>query len=84
MTLFCAIDLHSNNSVAVVLDENDSVLYQERLPNDLPTIERALQPFQNDLYGVAVESTFNWYWLVDGLQAAGHHVMLVNTHAVQQ
>ncbi|OLF84372.1 hypothetical protein AWH63_18835 [Marinobacter sp. C18] len=84
MTLFCAIDLHSNNSVAVVLDENDTVLYQERLPNELPAIERALLPFRDELYGVAVESTFNWYWLVDGLQAAGYHVMLVNTHAVQQ
>src|SRR5690554_3764434 len=84
MTLFCAIDLHSNNSVAVVLDENDAVLYQERLPNELPAIERAPLPFRDELYGVAVESTFNWYWLVDGLQAAGYHVMLVNTHAVQQ
>lgn len=84
MSLFCAIDLHSNNSVVVVLDENDTVLFQQRLPNELPAIERALQPFRDELYAVAVESTFNWYWLVDGLQAAGFRLMLVNTHAVQQ
>ena len=33
---------------------------------------------------MAVESTFNWYWLVDGLQAAGFTVHLVNTAAVKQ
>jgi len=37
-----------------------------------------------ELAGVAVESTFNWYWLVDGLQAAGYPMRLVNTTAVQQ
>ena len=31
-----------------------------------------------------MESTFNWYWLVDGLQAAGFVVHLVNTAAVKQ
>lgn len=29
--------------------------------------------------GVAVESTYNWYWLVDGLQDEGMSVHLVNT-----
>ena len=34
--------------------------------------------------GTAVESTFNWYWLVDGLQDNGFGVQLVNTAAVKQ
>jgi len=33
---------------------------------------------------VVVESTFNWYWLVDGLQAAGHKVHLANTTAIKK
>lgn len=33
---------------------------------------------------MAIESTFNWYWLVDGLQAQGFPVTLVNTSAIQQ
>ncbi len=33
---------------------------------------------------MAVESTFNWYWLVDGLQAKKFPVTLVNTSAIQQ
>jgi transposase len=31
-----------------------------------------------------VESTFNWYWLVDGLMDAGYAVKLANTAAIQQ
>jgi len=31
-----------------------------------------------------VESTFNWYWLVDGLQDNDFDVQLVNTAAVKQ
>ncbi|MCR8915516.1 IS110 family transposase [Marinobacter panjinensis] len=59
MNLFCAIDLHSNNSVAVIIDHQDNVVFQQRLPNDIQTIEAALLSFRKDLHGVAVESTFN-------------------------
>ena len=38
MPLYGGIDLHANNSVVVVLNEQDEVLYQKRLPHDLPTI----------------------------------------------
>ena len=83
MKLYGAIDLHSNNSVMVVSDEQDQALYNKRLPNDLPTILRALAPYREALQGIAVESTFNWYWLVDGLMEAGYTVHLVNTNAVK-
>jgi transposase len=43
-----------------------------------------LKPFRATLQGVAVESTFNWYWLVDGLQGKDLPVALVNTAAIQQ
>ena len=83
MRLYGASDLHSNNNVMVVSDEQDRVLYNRRLPNDLPTILRAIEPYRADLQGIAVESTFNWYWLVDGLMEAGYKVHLVNTNAVK-
>jgi transposase len=41
-----------------------------------------LERFPGELVGVAVESTFNWYWLVDGFMDAGFAVRLVNTTAV--
>ena len=84
MKLYGAIDLHSNNNVLVVIDENDNLLFHKRLANDLPSVLAALSPFKQDLHGVAVESTFNWYWLVDGLIEHGYKAMLVNTVAVQQ
>jgi transposase len=34
--------------------------------------------------GIVVESTCNWYWLVDGLMEQGHRVHLANTAAIQQ
>jgi len=84
MTVYAAIDLHSNNSVLAVLDNNDRVLRQRRLPNELPAILRELEPFLDELAGVVVESTYNWYWLVDGLMAHGHRVHLAHTSAVPQ
>lgn len=84
MTLYCAIDLHATNNVPAVIDDHDKILFQKRLPNDLNCVLRALAPFHQELHGVAVESTFNWYWLVDGLAAQGYNTMLVNTCAVRQ
>jgi len=31
-----------------------------------------------------VESTYNWYWLVDGLMENGHRMYLANSAAIQQ
>jgi len=84
MKLYAGIDLHSNNSVVCVLDEHDKVVYSKRLPNDLTAIVTALRSCTGTLEGVAVESTYNWYWLVDGLQDEGMRVHLVNTAAVKQ
>jgi transposase len=84
MLLYRAIDLHSNNNVAVVIDQQDNILFQRRLPNDLDTVLLALEPYRQQLVGVAVESTFNWYWLVDGLSDAGYRTCLVNTAKVKQ
>ena len=84
MKLYGAIDLHSNNSYLVLLDEADRVVFEKRLRNDLSLILSHLSPYQHQLQGIAVESTFNWYWLVDGLMDSGHKVHLVNTSAVQQ
>jgi hypothetical protein len=71
MGLYCGIDLHSNNHVMTVIDAEDRRLYERRLPNDLAITKAALEPFRAQLVAVAVESTFNWYWLVDGLMDAG-------------
>jgi transposase len=81
---YSGIDLHSNNSVVVVTDEQDHVLEEMRVPNDLAVILKFLEPHREDLAGVVVESTFNGYWLVDGLMEAGHAAKLANPAAIKK
>jgi len=84
MKLYAGIDLHSNNSVVSVIDEHDQVVAEKRLPNELERIVVFLAAFKRALVGIVVESTFNWYWLVDGLMEAGYRVHLANPAAMQQ
>src|SRR5919108_2544238 len=84
MPLYGGIDLHANNSVVVLLNEQDEVIYQKRLPNDLLMLLGQLAPYQAEVKGLVVESTYNWYWLVDGLMEASYRVHLANPAAMQQ
>ena len=84
MRLYCGIDLHSTNCYVVILDEDLEVVAGRRLDNNREDILKFLAPHQEKIEGVAVESTFNWYWLVDGLMKAGYRVHLVNTSKVRQ
>jgi len=79
MELYCGIDLHSSNSVVAILNQDLEHVVCRRLPNDLKRVLRFLEPYRDELVVAAVESTYNWYWLVDGLRAAGYDVRLVNT-----
>jgi transposase len=84
MKLYGGIDLHSNNSVVALLDEQGQVVYRKRLPNDAAVILEALAPYQEAIVGLVVESTYNWYWLVDALMETGYLVHLANTAAIVQ
>lgn len=59
-------------------------MYRKRLRNELDDVLGALCPFAKRLQGVVVESTYNWYWLVDGLMDHGYRLHLANTGAIQQ
>jgi transposase len=84
MKVYAGIDLHSTNSVLSFVDENGQLLRERRYPNELPVIIEALTPYREQLVGVVVESTYNWYWLVDGLMAAGFPVRLAHAAAIPQ
>jgi transposase len=84
MEAYAGIDLHSSNSYIGVIDQGDRRLYGKRLPNSMNEIVAALDPFKENLEAVVVESTYNWYWLVDGLQAEGYKVHLANPSAIKQ
>jgi transposase len=83
MGLDVGIDLHANTSVVVVLDEQDRVVHQKRVPNSLAHMLQQLSPYQASIQGLVVASTYHWYWLVDGLMEAGYRVHLANTAAIQ-
>jgi transposase len=66
MARYAGIDLHSNNNGVVLLNEQDQVVYQQRLANQLPIVLEPLAPYPEAITGVVVESTYNGYGLVDG------------------
>jgi len=84
METYAGIDLHSSNNYIGVINSQDKRLYGKRHSNRLEDVLRALAPFKDSLQGVVVESTFNWYWLVDGLQDNGYQVHLANPSAIRQ
>ena len=82
--LYAGCDLHGNNNLIGIVDGEGKKVFKKRLPNDAPFVLNTLKPFQEELAGVAVESTYNWYWLVDALMDAGYKVHLANPSAIEQ
>ena len=82
--LMAGIDLHSNNLFCGIVDQDGKRVFERKLPCDLNRVAAALKPFKKRLDTVAVESTYNWYWLVDGLQDHGYRVALANPAKIKQ
>ena len=83
MKIMVGIDLHSNSVLCGLMDESGQRLLHKKLPCDLSAILQLLAPYKERIATLAVESTFNWYWLVDGLQDQGYHVVLANPAGMQ-
>ncbi len=84
MELYGAFDLHSNNNYLGIIDSNDNRIYKKKMPNDPQTILTTLEPYKDNLKGLVVESTYNWYWLVDRLMDNDYKVHLANPSAIQK
>jgi transposase len=84
MRLYAGIDLHATNHYLGIIDEQNKVYFKYKIPNDLRKTLSYLEPFRKEIEGVVVESTFNWYWLVDGLMDQGYRVHLANPAAIRQ
>jgi transposase len=76
--------LHSSNSYLGIIDESGKRVYKQKLPNDRERILAALNPYKNDIAGIVVESTYNWYWLVDLLMGERYDVHLANPTAIKK
>ncbi len=84
MLLYGAIDLHSNSNQSAILGEDRKRIMKRKLANDPGLILAFWEPYKADLAGIVVESTYNWYWLVDLLQENGYGVHLANPAAIQK
>ena len=85
MQLYAGLDLHSRNTYIGIMDKEFRRVFGKRVLNKLPLILKTLEPFQDQLKGIVVESTYNWYWLIDGLMDAGYQcVHLANPSAMKQ
>jgi transposase len=84
MDHFVGIDLHSNNSYIAVIDTDNNRTFKNKARNNLSEIIMLLAPFKKQIKGIVVESTYNWYWLVDGLIENGYKLHLANPSAIKQ
>jgi len=83
-SLFAGIDLHSNNLMIGIVDQDGKRLKHQKLDCDLQQVVKFLKPFKARFKSLAVESTYNWYWLVDGLRALSYPVVLANPAQIEQ
>ncbi len=63
MAYYCGIDLHSNNHVVVVIDDEDNRVYEKCLANDLTLTLRALERYKALLYGISSRPLIGTGWL---------------------
>ena len=82
--LYAGADLHGNNVFLSVCNQDGGEVFRRRVPTNLPAVNAALEPFWPQIQSMGVESTFNWYWFVDGLRDQGHPVMLGNPAQMRQ
>jgi len=82
--LYGGLDLHGDNVFCSLLNEARQVVFERRLPNDLAAICGALEPFRDRIKALAVESTYNWYWLVDGLRRLQYDTRLANPARMEE
>ncbi|MBW2518926.1 MAG: IS110 family transposase [Deltaproteobacteria bacterium] len=84
MELHCGLDLHSNNTYAGIIDQSGKRVVRSKLKNKPEHIVQFLDQYKEDLARIVVESTYNWYWLVDLLMDEKYKVHLANPSAIQK
>jgi transposase len=67
-----------------VINQDGKRVAHRKLGCDLSEVVGFLKPLKPQLQSMAVESTFNWYWLVDGLRAQGYSIDLANPAKIAQ
>jgi transposase len=84
MKVMAGIDLHSNNAMCGLMDMQGKRLGHRKVACKLEEVLKVFEPYRKQIDTVAVESTYNWYWLVDGLMDQGYKVALANPAQIDQ
>ena len=84
MELYVGFDVHSSSSVLAVVDEGGKRIMKKKIRNEPDEVVKALEPMQDEVAGVVVESTYNWYWIVDAVMDAGYKAHLANPSKIQK
>ena len=63
--LYCGIDLHSTRMYVCIVDASGEVVFHKNLKAQAKPFTELMKRFANRDLVIAVESTFNWYWLAD-------------------
>lgn len=82
--LYAGADLHGNNVFLSVCDADGNIQFKRRVKPTLEAVNAALDPYWPQIKAMGLESTFNWYWLVDGLRDQNRDVRLGNPAAMKQ
>ena len=82
--LYAGADLHGNNVFLSLCDMDGNNVFRRRVKANLGAVNEALGPFWKRIEVLGVESTFNWYWFVDGLREQGRNVKLGNPAKMEQ
>ena len=75
----CGIDLHAREMSVCVKNIDGNVLMKRNVPCDIKIFMNYIAPFKKSLT-VGVESTYNWYWLLDELKK--HKIACALGHAL--
>lgn len=82
MDLYCGIDLGARRSHICVVDAKGAIRLERGVENELASMASLFASFGGTMH-VVVESTFNWYWLADGLLEHGFNVTLAHPFALR-
>ena len=66
MNYYAGIDMAARSCHICVMNDDQDILIDQKVPNDFVEIWRLLEPFDGGIE-VVVEASFNWYWIVDQL-----------------
>jgi transposase len=84
MPVYVGIDLHSSNHHIAIVNQAGKRVFHKKVVNDGKQTLSILKTHGQAGCDVAVESTYNWYWLVDLLMDQGYRLHLANPAAMQQ